>query len=153
MLPKSLGIDPGEARTGVAISDALGMLAHPLETIHRDAFPRPEIRVAALAGQHQAGVVVVGLPLRMDGSEGPAAAKARAFADRLRPLLPAGTRLVFVDERLTTREASERLRQAGHHPRQQKSRIDQAAATLILQDWLDQQQDPASLLLPPADVD
>ena len=145
---KALGIDPGDARVGVAVSDALGFLAHPLETIALEKFPKPEVRIAELARRENAETVVIGLPLRMDGSEGTAAAKARALGEKLRPLVPGTTKLVFVDERLTTVQAQEHLRVAGKKGRAQKPLIDQAAAVLILQDWLDQQQGPESLLLP-----
>lgn len=130
------------------MSDPLGFLAHPLETIALEKFPKPEIRIAELAKREMVETVVLGLPLRMDGSEGTAAAKARALAERLRALLPSTTRLVFVDERLTTVQAQEHLRAAGKKGRAQKPLIDQAAAVIILQDWLDQQQGPESLLLP-----
>lgn len=145
---RALGIDPGEARTGVALSDPLGLVARPLETIHRDAYPKPETRVAELACQHSAGVVVVGLPVRMDGTEGTAARKARVWAEKLRPLLPPDTRVEFVDERLTTIEADQHLRRAGKRDhRERKAVIDQTAATVLLQHWLDQHVGPA--LLPP----
>lgn len=145
---RALGIDPGEARTGVALSDSLGLVARPLETIHRESTPRPETRIAELARQHFAEVVIVGLPVRMDGSEGTAARKAREWAEKLRPLLPPETRVEFVDERLTTVEADQHLRRAGKRDhRERKAVIDQTAATVLLQHWLDQHAGPA--LLPP----
>lgn len=145
---KALGIDPGEARTGVALSDALGLVARPLETIHREAGTAPEIRVADLARAHAVDFVVVGLPLRMDGSEGTAARRTRAWVEKLRPLLPVGMRVEFSDERLTTIEADAHLRRAGKRDhRERKAIIDQTAATVLLQHWLDQHAGPA--LLPP----
>lgn len=145
---KALGIDPGDARIGVAVSDALGFLAHPLETIALEKFPKPEARIAQLVARENADTLVIGLPLRMDGNEGTAAAKARKLAEKIRPLLPADVKLVFVDERLTTVHAQANLKAVGKSSREQKSLIDQAAAVLILQDWLDQQHPPDSLLLP-----
>ena len=143
-----LGIDPGEARTGVALSDPLGLVARPLETIHRDSTPKPETRVADLARAHAVAAIVVGLPVRMDGTEGTAARKARDWAEKLRPLLPPGIRIEFADERLTTIEADQHLRRAGKRdPRERKAIIDQTAATVILQHWLDQHAGPT--LLPP----
>lgn len=145
---RALGIDPGEARTGVALSDPLGLVARPVETIHQESTPAPEKRVAELARLHAVEVVVVGLPMRMDGTEGTAARKARVWAEKLRPLLPQGVRLDFADERLTTVEADQHLRRAGKRDhRERKAIIDQTAATILLQHWLDQHSGPA--LLPP----
>ncbi|MFM7180802.1 MAG: Holliday junction resolvase RuvX [Verrucomicrobiales bacterium] len=145
---RALGIDPGEARTGVSLSDPLGVVARPLETIHRESTPHPETRVAELARQHAVEVVVIGLPVRMDGREGTAAAKARAWAEKLRALLPSEVRIEFADERLTTVEADQHLRRAGKRDhRERKAVIDQTAATVLLQHWLDQHAGPA--LLPP----
>lgn len=145
---RALGIDPGEARTGIALSDPLGMVARPLETIHRETQPRPEIRIAEIARQHAAEVVVVGLPVRMDGTEGTAARKVREWVDVLRPHLPRGLRIEFADERLTTVEADQHLRRSGKlGRRERKAVIDQTAATVLLQHWLDQHSGPP--LLPP----
>jgi putative Holliday junction resolvase len=145
---RALGIDPGEARTGVSLSDPLGLVARPLETIHRESTPKAETRVAELARLHAVEVVVVGLPIRMDGTEGTAAGKAREWADKLRALLPPTTRIEFADERLTTVEADQHLRRAGKRDhRERKAVIDQTAATILLQHWLDQHSGPA--LLPP----
>jgi putative holliday junction resolvase len=145
---RALAVDYGEARIGIAAGDALGMLAHPVETIDRRRVARPEARIAGLAARHGCAVVVVGLPLRMDGSEGHAAVKARAFAARLRAALPDAVAIEFTDERLSTVEAQRHLRAAGRKARDQKAVIDQAAAVVILQDWLDQQRGPQALLLP-----
>lgn len=145
---RALGIDPGEARTGVSLSDPLGLVARPLETIHRESTPKVETRVAELARLHDIEVVVVGLPIRMDGTEGTAAAKAREWAEKLRALLPPTTRIEFADERLTTVEADQHLRRAGKRDhRERKAVIDQTAATVLLQHWLDQHSGPS--LLPP----
>lgn len=145
---RALGIDYGDARIGVAVSDALGMLARPVETVDRARHPEPARRVAELARQHATTTVVLGLPLHLDGSEGDAVAKVKRFAAKLRPLLPAETSIVFVDERLTTIQARDQLRQAGRKSRETKGIIDQAAAAIILQDWLDQQHGPQAMLLP-----
>jgi putative Holliday junction resolvase len=92
-------------------------------------------RIARLVEIRQIQTLVVGLPLRMDGSEGSSATKVRVFADRLRERLPA-IPLVFVDETLTTSTAAAKLREAGRTARQQKSVIDQAAAVEILNSWM-----------------
>src|SRR5688572_24442173 len=77
---RALGIDHGEARIGLAISDELGMLAHPLETIHLKEVAEPVAHIAAIVAREKIGMIVLGLPRNMDGSYGPAAEKVRAFA-------------------------------------------------------------------------
>lgn len=141
-----LGIDPGDARIGVARSDPTGFLATPLETVKRG---RGDLaRIAAIAAEIEADSVllevVVGLPrsLRIDkgaaqgGGENPATAKVRVFADALaRRLAPVPVRLV--DERLTTVSAEAILRDRGRKGQDRRSVVDQAAAVLILQHALD----------------
>ncbi|MGJ8671871.1 Holliday junction resolvase RuvX [Rubritalea sp.] len=136
-----LGIDHGEARIGLAITDPLGILAHPLETLHVQKTPVFE-RINALIAQRQVQQIVIGLPFRMDGSEGTAAEKIRAFTEELREHLTAPLPIHFIDERLTTVSAAEKLHAAGKNAKKQKSIIDQAAAVEILSDWLAQQSPP-----------
>lgn len=133
-----LAIDHGDARIGLAASDDLGMMAHPLETLVLRQHADPIARILELAAGRRTRLIVLGLPLRSDGSEGTAAAKVRRFGDKLSRRLPAGVRLVYHDERWTTCDAQERLRQAGKKARRQKPVIDQAAAVEILNDWLRQ---------------
>lgn len=133
-MKKALGIDLGDARVGVAVSDDLGMLAHPLETITVRTTP-PLDRILALAATHKASHIIVGMPRNMDGSHGPAADKSRAFIDSLRA--KSSLAIVAWDERLTTVSASRALHEAGRNTRQQKALIDQVAAQIILQGWLD----------------
>ena len=130
----ALGIDHGDARIGIAATDDFGILAHPVETIDVSK-DDPIERIALLAGTRKIQTLVIGLPLRMDGSEGDSAAKVRAFAGQLRERLPA-IPLVFVDETLTTSTAAAKLREAGRNAKQQKSIIDQAAAVEILNLWM-----------------
>lgn len=130
----ALGIDFGDARIGIAATDDFGILAHPVETIDR-ARTEPLQRIADLAKVRKIRTLVVGLPLRMDGSEGDAAKKVREFAGRLQPLLP-DLPMMFVDESLTTSNASAKLREAGKNARKQKDIIDQAAAVEILNAWM-----------------
>jgi putative Holliday junction resolvase len=104
----------------------------------RDAVPSgPDVvaRCAALVGDERATTVVVGLPLHLDGTEGPAAASARALADGLRSLLD-GVEVVLYDERLTTVSAGRRLRDAGATAKSSRTRIDGAAAVILLESWL-----------------
>ena len=130
----ALGIDHGDARIGVAATDDFGILAHPVETIDQSKGDAIE-RIARLVEIRQIHTLVVGLPLRMDGSEGSSAAKVRAFANQLQQRIPT-IPLVFVDETLTTSSAAAKLREAGRNARQQKAIIDQAAAVEILNQWM-----------------
>jgi len=134
-----LGIDPGEARIGIAVSDELNMLAHPLVTLNAREDPIEKIR--AIVAEKGVDRIVIGVPRNMDGSYGPAAEKSRAFADLLTQKL--GLPVIKWDERLTTVAAQRALHEAGRNAKQQKSVIDQAAAQIILQGWLD---GPGSLL-------
>jgi len=131
-----LGIDLGEARIGLAISDELGMLAHPLETIALKEV-EPLGRIAEIVDRDRVETIILGLPRNMDGSYGPAAEKARAFAEKLRARVPCAVKLW--DERLTTVAAQKSLHAAGRNAKQSRAVIDQAAAQLILQGWLDSQ--------------
>jgi putative holliday junction resolvase len=129
-----IGIDPGDARIGVARSDPSGFLATPVETVRRG---RGDLgRVAAIVTEHEAVEVVLGLPRSLSGREGPAAVKTREFASRLaRSVAPVPVRLV--DERLTTVSAEAMLRDRGRKGSDRRSVVDQAAAVLILQHALD----------------
>ena len=129
-----LGIDPGDARIGVARSDPSGFLATPVETVRTG---RGDVRrLAQLVTELEAVEVVVGLPRSLSGSEGPAAVKVREFAARLaRRVAPTPVRLC--DERLTTVSAESILRDQGRHGARRRAVVDQAAAVLILQTALD----------------
>ena len=129
-----LGIDPGDARIGVATSDPSGFLATPVETVRRGS--GDVRRIAQLVAELEAVEVVVGLPRSLNGSEGPAAAKARELASRLaRRVAPVPVRLC--DERLTTVSAESILREQGRRGARRRAVVDQAAAVLILQNALD----------------
>jgi putative Holliday junction resolvase len=129
-----LGIDPGDARIGVARSDPSGFLATPVETVPRG---RGDLaRIAAILAEEEAIEVVVGLPRSLKGGEGPAAAKVRSFAAELARLL-APVPLRLVDERLTTVAAEAMLRDRGRKGGKRRAVVDQAAAVLILQHALD----------------
>jgi putative Holliday junction resolvase len=133
-----LALDVGDVRIGVALSDETGTLASGLVTL-RAAGPRKDAQaVAALVREHAVAEVVVGLPLRLDGTLGPRGEQVAAFVERLRRVLrvPVVTR----DERLTSVAADERLAEAGVKRRERKARIDQAAAALILQEHLDERR-------------
>lgn len=136
-MKKALGIDLGDARVGVAVSDDLGMLAHPLETISVKSTPVLK-RVLAIAAERSATTIVVGMPRNMNGSLGPAAEKAKAFIDELRR--ESSMRIVAWDERLSTVSAQRALQEAGRNTKKQRAVIDQVAAQIILQNWLDSQE-------------
>jgi putative Holliday junction resolvase len=134
-----MALDYGEARIGVALSDPTGMFAQPLETIPRarrgDAWLE---RIAALAAEHEVGCIVVGLPLSMAGHAGEAAARARAFGERVAQRT--GVRVVYADERWTSREAERLLREAAVKPSRRRQSVDPIAAALILSAWLARQR-------------
>lgn len=129
-----VGIDPGDARIGVASSDPSGFLATPVETVRRGSGDLR--RIAAIVAETGAIEVVVGLPRSLSGREGPSAAKVREFAGRLaRRVHPLPVRLC--DERLTTVSAEAMLREQGRRGAKRRAVVDQAAAVLILQTALD----------------
>ena len=129
-----LGLDPGDARIGVARSDPSGFLATPVETVKRS---RGDLaRLAEIVVEEEAVEVVVGLPRSLSGREGPAAVKVRAFAARLaRRVAPVPVRLC--DERLTTVSAEAMLRDRGRTGSKRRAVVDMAAAVVILQNALD----------------
>ncbi len=128
-----LGVDFGRARIGIAVSDELGMLAHPVETI--PARENAARRIDELVREKDAERVVIGLPRHMNGSMGEAAGEVLAFAEKLRKLLPC--EVVVWDERLTTIAANRALREGGQKTRTSRSFVDQVAAQMILQGYLD----------------
>lgn len=136
-MKRALGIDYGDVRVGVAISDELGFLAHPLETIDVRTTPAAR-RIAEIARSRDVETIVVGQPRNMDGSQGASAEKAAQLATEIRTELPE-CRVVAWDERLTTVSAQRSLREAGRKAKEHRGIIDQAAAQVILQGWLDAQ--------------
>lgn len=130
----ALGIDFGQARIGIAATDACGILAHPVESIHLDR-TEPLERIAQLVAERGIRTLVLGLPLRLDGTEGTACEKVRAFGEKLHARLPE-LPLVYVDEFLTTTVAQEKLHAAGKKAKDFRPIIDQAAAVEILNNWM-----------------
>ena len=133
-----MGIDFGERRVGVAVSDPTGTLATPVDTLIRRRGKRPPLkRLEELARAHGVGTLVMGLPLDLEGNETPWCAEIREVGDAL------GSRLDlpvhYVDERFTSVQAEEVVRSIGlkKRDREEKARVDAAAAALILQRWLD----------------
>ncbi|MFI5892840.1 Holliday junction resolvase RuvX [Actinoplanes sp. NPDC051513] len=141
---RRLGVDVGKVRVGVAISDPDGILATPLVTVPRDmgaapnAVPSDIAELVRLVGEHEAVGIVVGLPVRLNGLEGPAAIDIRAYAGRLAEVV--GLPVVMADERMSTVVATRRLAERGVRGKRQRAVVDQAAAVEILQSWLDAQR-------------
>ena len=138
---RCLGIDFGSSRIGIAISDDLGMLAHPLETIPNNSEFLSRLQKIVL----EKGVsrIVVGIPRNMDGSYGPSAEKAKLFLSQLKSEFP-GVQLIAWDERLTTVEAQRLLHAAGRDVKKSRPIIDQVAAQVLLQSYLDSVAGPGS---------
>ena len=130
-----LGLDLGGARTGVALSDELRMLAHPLETIESASADKIARRVQKIVAEKEVDCVVVGLPRQMNGTFGPAAKNAQHFVEKLRALVPC--EVVTWDERLSTVAAERALRDADKKTRDTRGIRDQVAAQIILQSYLD----------------
>ena len=128
-----LGVDFGRARIGVAISDELGLLAHPVETVPAGA--KAAKRIEQIAREKEVERVVIGLPRHMDGRIGESATEVLAFVEKLRSMLPCP--IVTWDERLTTSAANRALRESGQKTRTTRGIVDQVAAQVILQGYLD----------------
>lgn len=134
-----LGLDVGNRRVGVAVSDELGLTAQPVLTLERKSNPREDLRsLARLARRFGVAGIVVGLPLHLSGEESPQAKKTRAFAEELGKLT--GLPVHFEDERLTTEAAHAVLYEAGRVRQAHRRVVDQVAAVLILQGFLERQQ-------------
>ena len=133
-MPIILGLDVGDVRIGVAISDELGFAAHPLCTITRKNRKTDLETICELINTHQVEEVVIGLPLMLDGEVGIQAEKVQRFANRLKR--EARIPIHLRDERLTTVEATEILREVGKPRKKQRHVIDQVAAVVILDGYL-----------------
>ena len=131
-----LGLDVGNRRIGVAVSDELGLTAQPVMTLERRRSAREDLRsLARLARRFGVVGIVVGNPVYLSGEVGPQAVKTQAFAAALGEL--SGLPIHLWDERLTTREAHQILYEAGHARQEHRRVVDQVAATLILQAFLE----------------
>jgi putative holliday junction resolvase len=136
---RRLGVDVGSVRIGVASSDPDGILATPVETVRRERSGKHLRRLAQLVDEVEAVEVVVGLPRTLANRTGTSAQDAVELADLLaRRIAPVPVRMA--DERLTTVTAQRAMRESGVRARDQRAKIDQAAAVAILQSWLDQRR-------------
>jgi len=134
MIGRVIGIDPGDARTGVAVSDPLGITAQPREQIRAKDSGRVAERIAAIAREVGAAEIVIGLPVNMNGTEGPRAEHARDLGGRIEAIM-GGVKVSFWDERMTSMQASQVLRGRGKDAR--KAKMDVVSAQIILQSYLD----------------
>ena len=133
---RALGIDLGSRRIGVSLSDSAGIIATPYETVARGpSVADDHRRLLEIAAEADVEIVVVGLPLSLDGSVGPAAAGVLDEVEQLRAATPLPVETY--DERLTTVTAERLLRQGGRKGRARRQVIDQTAAAVLLQAWLD----------------
>ena len=131
---KVMAIDYGDARTGIAVSDAMGWLTGFTTVIHSRNAAKTAEEIAALVKTHRPERIVMGFPKNMDGTEGPRAEIYRAFAAQLEELLDQPVALW--DERRTTIEAHQILSDGGYHGKKRKNTVDAVAASLILEGYL-----------------
>lgn len=150
MPSRILALDYGTKRIGVALSDELGWTAQPLETFERRTLDRDVAHIAALVGTHDVERVVLGLPLQLDGREGPAIRAMREFAAQLEAGL--SVPLVLWDERMTTKAAEDLLIAADVSRKKRKGAVDRIAAAILLQSYLAARA-PAALQGPGGDAD
>ncbi len=133
---RALGVDPGTKRIGLAISDRSGTIASPLTVLHRGRSSGHDLHeIARIARDEEVEVIVVGLPLNMDGTHGPAAKRAVADAERLATVV--GVPVEMHDERRTTVSADRSMLDAGLNAVERRQRVDKVAAAIMLQSWLD----------------
>lgn len=131
----ALGLDIGLKRIGVAGCDGLGLLATELTTIHRTSFINDVAAIQKIIIEREVNILIIGLPYRIDGSIGNQAKQVMKYAKRLSEAL--NLPMEFVDERLTSIEAEEQLKNNKHFSTRDKGLIDKRAAAIILQQWLD----------------
>ena len=137
MSERWLGVDYGDVRIGLALSDELALLAHPTATLANDGSTLATIRDLVIRKKVMG--IVLGVPRNMNGTFGPSADKAKKFGEELRKHLPE-QRLILWDERLTTAEAQRVLHGAGKNTKSSRPVIDQVAAQILLQSYLDSLQ-------------
>ena len=133
-MQRVLGVDYGDVRTGLAISDVNRFLANGIGTIKEGGMRATAKKVAEVAAERDAGIIVIGLPKNMDGSEGPRAELCRSFAKFVEERT--GLKVVMWDERRTTVEAHNILSQHNYHGKKRKDTVDAVAASLILEGYL-----------------
>jgi putative Holliday junction resolvase len=146
-MPRILAIDHGTVRIGLAISDEMELVASPLMTL--DAKQEPEREIMRVVKDKHIGTIVIGMPFHMNGQRGEAAQRVEKFATALGKVLQHEVPIEFVDERLSSVEAEASMSRAGITGKRERNEIvDQLAAVVILQDYLNSQRGPAGFLLP-----
>lgn len=146
-MPRILAIDHGTVRIGLAISDEMELVASPLKTL--DAQNEPEREIVRVVRDKNIGRIVIGMPFHMNGQRGEAAQRVDNFATVLSKALQHEVPIDFVDERLSSVEAEASMSRAGITGKRERNEIvDQLAAVVILQDYLNSQRGPAGFLLP-----
>ena len=133
-MKRIMGIDYGDARTGIAFSDLLCSIVGSTTVIHSRKPEKTLQEIVRLANEHDAGEIVMGLPKNMDGSEGPRAELCRSFAEEVRQAT--GLEVTLWDERRTTVEAHNILNEHNYHGKKRKNTVDAVAASLILEGYL-----------------
>jgi len=139
---RALGLDVGSKTIGVALSDELGLVGHPLTTLARRGNTSDAEAIAALVAEHAIGTVVVGLPLELSGAAGPAAQRVRQLVEVLRARLGEEVTIDEWDERFSTAAVERVLIEADLSRRRRRQVVDQQAAAYILQGWLDARRGP-----------
>ncbi len=146
-MPRILGIDHGTVRIGLAISDELELVASPLKTL--DAQHEAEREIVRIVHDKRIAKIVIGMPLHMSGDRGGAAERVERFATNLGKALRHEVPIEFADERLSSVEAEASLSRAGITGKRERNQlVDQLAAVVILQEYLNQQRGPEGFLLP-----
>lgn len=133
-MKRIMGIDYGDARTGIAISDLLCSIVGSTTVIHSRKPEKTLVEIQKLVAEHDVGKIVMGLPKNMDGSEGPRAELCREFAEQVRQAT--GLEVALWDERRTTVEAHNILSDHNYHGKKRKNTVDAVAASLILEGYL-----------------
>ena len=138
---KAIGLDVGDKTIGVAVSDGLGLTAQGITTLERVGIRKDSGKIQDLIREHECDTVVIGLPLKLDGSDSPQTEKVREFRtmleNKMRSTGMGNVTVEYYDERLTTAMAEKVLIEADVSRRKRKDVIDKQAAVLILQAWLD----------------
>ena len=134
MNERIVALDVGDARIGVAVSDASRLIATPVEVIHRVGFGPDVKKVQEICRRYDTTLILSGLPLNLNGTEGPQAAKVRLFCQQLEKV---GLVVYYQDERLTTVTAENALLEENMHRAQRRQTVDKVAAAVILQQYLD----------------
>jgi putative Holliday junction resolvase len=139
-MARTLSLDLGDKRIGVAMSDPTGLLASPVTTIIRGNLRKDLDKIVEMVTDNEVEAIVVGLPVSLNGTIGPQGQKTLDFCDLLREISPVPIHMC--NEQYTSAEAERRIREAGGEPSKDKARVDAVAAAIILQEWLDEARPP-----------